>query len=485
MSVTTVRNHKEAVELAQELRRSGVSYWFRGQAHNSAVLPTLARLDDAARAKALERLDGFHGWVHDTPGLQAIAANDAFVTAVAQHYGIATTFLDFTTDPNVAGIFARPKPSDIGKSVGCIVYFDTAEFDEVIQCVPNGQSYAQRLVLDVPNLWRLQAQSGVFVFLPTINFKAIFNFDRIEFPQNGPWADDEIEIYPKNKSDLEKLLDQYFFLEGMGGRESAKKLETFTRINYLVETPSNDVPILASWIAASDTRWIEGAFPPENLLELDRRSFAVDAPSHTGIREFRDALLAALQAFLRTQRDVRSCLLDFTNLKSPEACRIYERMTVMGAIQFNIDNVPVSAGLTRIWDGMRRLPWSDLEISSALANYAAIRCFQDQHDVLFGPCIDVEYTTFDGSYSRSFVSTDSLRRELRADMPDYIDTKSLGLTDAPENIFWHVRDPKRLFEFQSFRKLLADEIIPFEEYIRSTSYPRFYSPARIEKLGLP
>lgn len=48
----------------------------------------------------------FLHWVRTTNGLQALASNLDMTIAVAQHYGIATHFIDFTTEPYVAGYFA-------------------------------------------------------------------------------------------------------------------------------------------------------------------------------------------------------------------------------------------------------------------------------------------------------------------------------------------------------------------------------------------
>src|SRR4051812_32025643 len=96
----------EAVALARELQRSGRYSFFRGQTRDWPLTPTLFRLSDDARAEAEEQAHRFHDWVKSTAGLEAIAADVDAVLAVAQHYGLPTTFLDFSTDPGVAGFFA-------------------------------------------------------------------------------------------------------------------------------------------------------------------------------------------------------------------------------------------------------------------------------------------------------------------------------------------------------------------------------------------
>jgi len=62
-------------------------------------------------------MEKFLGWTKATEGLEALASNDDAAIAVAQHYGFATHFIDFTTEPSVAGYFASegiPQQNEIG-----------------------------------------------------------------------------------------------------------------------------------------------------------------------------------------------------------------------------------------------------------------------------------------------------------------------------------------------------------------------------------
>ncbi len=90
---------REAVSIAMRLREEGRYDWFRGQVRNYPVVASLHRLPEAGKEAAIEKVGRFESWVHRTPGLEEVAADgvDA-ITAVAQHYGLPTPFVDFTTE---------------------------------------------------------------------------------------------------------------------------------------------------------------------------------------------------------------------------------------------------------------------------------------------------------------------------------------------------------------------------------------------------
>ena len=104
--IYSVSGLAEAVELAEELRASRMCDWFRGQTRNWPLQSSFVRRDNAGQEVARERLARFHGWLQGVPELDAIAANTDAVLAVAQHYGIPTNLVDFTTEPSVAAFFA-------------------------------------------------------------------------------------------------------------------------------------------------------------------------------------------------------------------------------------------------------------------------------------------------------------------------------------------------------------------------------------------
>src|SRR5580693_581489 len=79
---------------------------FRGQTHPWPPVPTLLRLKNEDRSSAIERLQGFFEWCAQHPRLSPYANDVSRLTAIAQHYGIPTMFLDVTTSVEVAVFFA-------------------------------------------------------------------------------------------------------------------------------------------------------------------------------------------------------------------------------------------------------------------------------------------------------------------------------------------------------------------------------------------
>jgi hypothetical protein len=206
---------EEAVALAERFRHEGRYDLFRGQRENWPVVPILARLSVEGHREAGERLKFFFSWLQEQPELTELAdRQDPHIVdqkyAVAQHYGIPTNFRDFTTEPAVAGFFASSTAADAdGTSV--IVCCDSADLLSVSRSIlPSGHPRPEVLRITVPNLWRLEAQAGVFLFLPYPNFEEFYDFDRIFFPAGSFRGVDFEDIYPTRRSQLEVHLDQFF-----------------------------------------------------------------------------------------------------------------------------------------------------------------------------------------------------------------------------------------------------------------------------------
>ena len=94
-----------AVKMAEEMKKRGTHDWFRGQTRNWTLQSSLNR-NPEKYVESVERAKQFSGWVGSTPGLEPLWEDVDGTVAVAQHYGLPTHFIDFTTEPYVAGYFA-------------------------------------------------------------------------------------------------------------------------------------------------------------------------------------------------------------------------------------------------------------------------------------------------------------------------------------------------------------------------------------------
>ena len=101
-----------ALEFVEKKRRDGTYQFFRGQENAEWLpLPSFLRLAPEASRSALARLQLFHGYTAEVSKSCGINYTSDEVTAIAQHYGLPTTFLDLTTEPVVAMSFACPPKS--------------------------------------------------------------------------------------------------------------------------------------------------------------------------------------------------------------------------------------------------------------------------------------------------------------------------------------------------------------------------------------
>jgi hypothetical protein len=108
--------------------------------------------------------------------------------------------------------------------------------------------------ISVPNLWRLEAQHGQFLYTPFKGIENFYQFNRITFPYLYPSTElQEPEIYPVKKSTLEASLDHYFEaerrshnmarLKAMFRPEQIKTLPDSNGFDYL----HSDIPRHSSW----------------------------------------------------------------------------------------------------------------------------------------------------------------------------------------------------------------------------------------------
>jgi hypothetical protein len=114
-----------------------------------------------------------------------------------------------------------------------------------------------------------------------------------------------------------------------------------------------------------------------------------------------------------------------------------------------------------LWDGVRKLPYSNEQISYAFAETvslwhessggrgysvnqglpAAKTCFGD--DV-----IELEFGAADGSYSRAYASTEMLTRAIRSDIKDYLVPSWANIFALhPVNVVQVIRTARLLFDF--------------------------------------
>ena len=218
-----VANVQEAVELAFKFKDERRYDWFRGQTLERPPYSSLFRMqfrrDEEAVRRNRQRVSMFCQWAAKIEPLAELLEeqNVHQLFAILQHYSVATHYIDFSTDTGVAGFFACDAKEPPVDGLSCIYCLDTKDLKETWEIVgqvdERKNAEIEQVVVDVKNLWRLQAQSGVFLY-SNYNWDVDYPMDRIVFPYTGyPAAPTKERIYPNERSALEHLLDQYFAVE--------------------------------------------------------------------------------------------------------------------------------------------------------------------------------------------------------------------------------------------------------------------------------
>jgi len=481
-------NIAEAVDLAHSLKQSGKYNWFRGQICNWPLKSSFLRISEAQREIELQKLARFNNWVKKTEGLQSLATHADSQIAVAQHYGLPTNFIDFTTNPDIAGFFAAEGEAQEEKP-SCIMCLDTNDLSVFWQKMPAKYPPPEFLELEVANLWRLESQFGVFLFCPYESFEFIYDLDRILFPYTGAYNKvPRHQIYPNRKSQLEILLDQYFMNETLIEGTKAVRL---MHINMCFQEgfPDNCNPDFLSTKIDSHDSWGD-----DNIhcwFESKKENYF-------------DSITNDKLEIVVTDEDA----LDLISYKISSS--IIEQLSVNNGIRKNLISwkfkLPASSqgvlssrltqALSRLWDGLRTLPYSDADIAKSIGNCVALYFYRfnaqpKSHDIwldtaslCFGECIEVEFGSDDGSYSRGYVSSEDLLQTVRGDIYEFISEKhKKHVQDNITGLLQAIQSPQRLFDFSKFTRLFSQQIVPTQVIVRTGAL--FYSPARLTTFGLP
>jgi len=486
-----VNSVEEAIDHANQLKASGRRYWFRGQGKDWPVQSTFMRVPTEQRESTMQKLARFEGWIRNTPGLEKLAADTDATIAVAQHYGLPTNLVDFTTSPEIAAYFAteRADASPPGE-MACLICLDLEDMLDFWKFLQGKYPPLEFLEPEVPDLWRLEAQRGCFLFCPYDHIERLYDFDRIYFPKTHryPLIRPE-EVYPTRKSHLEILLDQYFMNEWLI-ENSWEPPDNTVRI--VMEVPKggfdpevfpNGIPRHSSWSEDLLRGWIA---PPGEQLGIARTAvnFHIDVPHperpERTVQRVADQLLRDLIPFIGIRKKLVNWTIESRGAALPPEV---------------IGNLPPR--LARLWDGLRGLPHRDEDLCEGIAmcvalgialggdfesseasrwNNAVAQCLRDPREVEFGAP--------DGSYSRGFASSSNIAAAVRPDIaafaaPQWKEMVTSNLVLVLQTAW----TPSYTFDFSGLASLFAREIAPYQVLARETAV--FYSPARLDKFGLP
>lgn len=488
MAIFEAATLEEGVELAVRFKREGRYDWFRGQSRAWRPNPSLARLTKREFDKAEERINRFYHWIRKTPGLEELRGNPDAFFAVAQHYGIPTNFLDFSTDPGVAGYFASGSRKSAKPTKGCIYCLNSLElktcWDDVRKILPHYPDI-DLIKVKVSNLWRLEAQHGVFLFCPG-NWDVVYKMDRILFPASGPPPFPiKSEIYPVKKSQLELLLDHYFYVERFVGFPELM-MSVFPEAKVLrIEGPRDGYEAsyfvdgklsqLSDWRRSCLKDWL--LIPSEKFRMTVLGEIALEVSIRQSAPSARQSVAYAVRRALELDNTLRNKAIRWVLAPQERSKKL------------------LGQALDWLWSGLRLLPFSDEDIADGIGlcfalhrlGFAETECMEEQLPLvesLLGPSVFVEFSSWEGSCARSFASRRDLLAATRPDIRRRLRPRYRRYASDIRPLLQLCSNHRRLFRFKEFSKLFATQLSPIQVLMRGATVSHF-SPARLNGFGLP
>jgi hypothetical protein len=463
LTIERAEDATSALKRLRELQDKKKFDMFRGQRKPWPIVSTLARLSPAGLAIATRRLNRFASWAADIAGMGELLHEPDKLLAIAQHYGIATTFLDFTSNPDVAYFFAT-QSAGANESVCRVLCGSSTRIDMEFAAFRKrfGTPFPRIVRISVDNLWRLEAQDGFFVDLPLpadTPLESLVHLHAIDFCPDSqyPALIAPERVYPERKSALELQLDNYFYEEYV--QDGLKRAnESGIEIQYSrweenahafksCQLPSADI----SWTEEINQQW--STRTRERFVEtVGTVTITVSVPKRQVVwrdarAQFETSLLNELQisSAIRKSAVIFKCAAE-----DPEDI---EKVAAMGR------------PLQLFWDGVRQLPFTDKEISEGFGVLATLVWMAQSHEenymqTLLGDLIEVECYSLNWVHFRAPISKRSLESALRSEIRADLDLASFPVLGEPLAIINHLHDVRRLFGFPQFKELMITEIIP-------------------------
>ena len=471
----------EALALAQEFNVSGKYDLFRGQAKNWDVVSTISRLSKYGVAKERERQERLFYFLTTTSSSRKFNDKPEWFFAVAQHYGLATNFIDFSRSPEVAMFFATNSKFNKENEQSVIICLNSIDFNECVKFFESiftsrGIPEPELINVNVDSLWRLRAQKGCFLYSPFDNIETFYPFDRILFPYINPFEElKKSDVFPLVKSELELLLDHYFAGEQRIKRE--RRIDKLFCEMNLSKTILSQAPVYkyvkskanhCSWKRKITQGW-----------EYEMRD------------ELSESVVFDIVLEVNRSETIEQNLKRMTDW-------LMERFTLKGidktiAVRFNwgtksLKLAPiVDKGSDEIWNGMRSLPYSIRQICYAICKFVSFASLTVKATIdpksLFCEPILIEMASVYGVHNRFYVAKKKIEQAFRNDicdvlvdsLPDYVDSL----------ILLYINKPQTIFDFYKLKDLFAEEIIPSQmlSQCKNENPIMFYSPVYLKRLG--
>lgn len=203
----TIKSFTDYITAIENLSKKDLIL-FRGQRQDKPLLPKIARITPRTNLLKDEKnmLDELKrqsvGLINYTP------ANDWDWLSIAQHHGMTTRLLDWTTCPLAALYFAVSKPAEKKTANGVVWVFEPDEKDLVMNPDKESPFDGARTKVFIPRhvTPRIRVQGGVFTVHKYVTAKGRFIAFEKNVNRRGELT--KIEIKPDLFADLREFLDR-------------------------------------------------------------------------------------------------------------------------------------------------------------------------------------------------------------------------------------------------------------------------------------
>ncbi|MBX9469464.1 MAG: FRG domain-containing protein [Rhizobium sp.] len=451
----SVSSVAEAVALCKQLKSDRKFDLFRGQTRDwPKLVPSLLRVTDDALSVAESNLNEFLEWSEAVPQMAVYRAQSGATMAIAQHYGIPTRFLDLTRSPEIAATFSKSSPSTDTDGKTAVIYCFNSQDLSMLKGV-------EIIEIDVDNLWRLEAQDGLFLKVRDKNVatKIRDHAYRIHFPLAQILPEEHEAIYPVRKSALECVIDQWIYRKRV--EDLFSDLTSSGNINFISATRRQTYdgafrwrtpPELEAAWCNNDHRWIAPAVERVTLL-ADPTIVTVSPRPNSELKQLKYEVEQVIKQPL-ADSFATGRLISFA-LKLPANAAHFEWA--------------VSTLCNRCWDGIRSLPYDQSEMLNCMSLLISLLIIRSQkapsdfdwEEEYWGEHTLLETAPVGGHIEAGGVRLSDLMECIHEDPPSQLTAYMKNkMKSDPLFAMNFITDAWILFDFGKFKRIFCEQFIP-------------------------
>lgn len=445
-----VNSETEAFEKCIELTRSGINL-FRGQFRDfRTIIPSAHRVIKPQNNLSIDTINEFINWAKAVPELIEYRS-DEILTAIGQHYGMPTNYLDLTRNPKIAILFSKATDEFQLPSESVIYCFRKEDLLKV--------SEIKILEFDVKNLWRLEIQEGLFLeFLINGCGEKVFEESiRIHFPCTKMSEEEHSFIYPQRKSSLESQIDNWLYyneIHAMRSVSDDQGIDVFAKvgednISYYKERK----------IQKPEQKWLQYSYQwlihrREHISVAGKQNQICIPPIDlSNIVESKRLLSAYILNSLMVNSSIES--LTF-KLDSSSSSKHLQNVTKI---------------INRAWDSMRVMPYTYEEMANSLsliilfivARAEGLPNLELWPEKLWGRTQILKMRPFMGGTMAGICSCNDFCDAIELSesyLKSLVNYAQKCVSKERLTVFKFTDDPSHIFDFDKFRSLFIEQIIP-------------------------